>query len=153
MKLEELKKLEQAATPGPWGAASIGGGKYRLEYDLRAQGKHWDQDDEAFSNGGWKAFSPTNEPDARFIAAARNMLPKLIAALEAAQKLRDKMDDWYTDQSALEEYVDIFDVRMSQVEDSCPKCFVGIIAANIAKEPLVFKCSQCGRIEEKAGEK
>lgn len=73
MKLEDLKKLCDEATPGPW------------EYS--------DYDSEFTKGGGLVGTSAfglmADKSTCRFIAASRTMIPRLIAVAEAAQNLID----------------------------------------------------------------
>ncbi len=67
MKLSDLKKLEQAATPGPWinkpsGIVQRAGGDGPLIF--------WDDD------------GPNKQADYALIAACRTMLPKLLTLAE-----------------------------------------------------------------------
>ncbi len=80
MKLSDLKKLCDDATPGPWkasdeilGAVTYMDPKYNLETNIFGL----DIDDYAITR---------HKPDAEFIAVARTMLPKLIAVAEAAKR-------------------------------------------------------------------
>lgn len=72
MTLEELKKLCDEATPGPWEQGPI-----RLIYS---------RDPVGMSSGEWIAEVADNH-DASFIAVARSMLPKLIAVAQAARSV------------------------------------------------------------------
>lgn len=82
MKLEEIKKLIEAATPGPWEA------KDRMVMDAQ-------RDRVATCDGGYASSGGYNQSvDAAFIAAARTLMPKLLNAVEvlgtlAAQSSRD----------------------------------------------------------------
>lgn len=70
MNLEDLKKLCQEATPGPWGLK---------EHGLVSS---------SFPNScgeNYQIAGDIDEQDADFIAAAREALPKLIAVAEAAR--------------------------------------------------------------------
>lgn len=78
MKLQDLKKLADEATPGPWEAKanSDNSGLGRVD--------NWGKD----RPGAWPyEYCPGPFKDAAFIAAARTYLPKLIAVAEAAAKL------------------------------------------------------------------
>lgn len=79
MKLEELKKLVEAATPGPWTWRLVDGicNKYLDEGAIVIEG-------DACSN-----IDPAN---CRLIAASRTMLPKLIAVVEALKAERMAVD-------------------------------------------------------------
>ena len=90
MKLEDLKRLCEEATPGPWGLTSPG--SYivicPVVYSYR-------DDDNPYARNG---------ADRAFIAAARTMLPRLIAVAEAARVLspivcRDTPEWWALEKS------------------------------------------------------
>jgi len=73
ISLSELEKLEREATPGPW--------KRDKDYDVvtvarNEQGKH------RLVAGSYSCFPDV--ADSAFIAASRNALPELIAALRMA---------------------------------------------------------------------
>lgn len=70
MKLEELEALEKGATPGPW---------------LRVAYTKSDQGFVMMLTGGKDSYEA--EQNARFVAASRAYMPKLIAVAEAAQTL------------------------------------------------------------------
>lgn len=88
-RLQELERLEQAATPGPWEVAN---GKKRhfcladcaivggtdTEYGLRCIAKCNDNFPEAFA-------------DARLITAARNALPALLAEVKRLRESNDSL--------------------------------------------------------------
>ena len=69
MKLEDLKKLCDAATPGPWTVLDD------------THGAGWINEPRM----GYEGELPID--DVRLIVAARNALPKLIAVAEAARAL------------------------------------------------------------------
>lgn len=79
--LEELRRLEQGATPGPWVHESRstgirGGGTYDFIVSP--------------ADGIIAERSPSGTPaDADFIVAARNTVPRLLAALDAVTALAD----------------------------------------------------------------
>ncbi len=75
MKLNELKRLDAKATPGPW----------RDEQNAILD-----------SNDAWiadAAFAHSGARNSALIAAARNALPALLAVAEAAKRLRDANDN------------------------------------------------------------
>ena len=76
--VEQLRQLEQAATPGPWGAAD--GGSF---------GGWWLSINGDPSNRTLAAVPEGYLPDAELIAAARNCLPALLDIAEAAQEYVD----------------------------------------------------------------
>lgn len=80
MNIDELKKLAEAATPGPWDVSvELNGDGYRcLEIFSTVQYRNWGD-------------------DARFIAAAREAVPELIAKvekLEGAVSKTELYDRW-----------------------------------------------------------
>ena len=83
MKLEEFEALEKAATPGPWKALPPG---YRgdtvsgyMDVCAVVQLKPDELDDKY-------SIQDLEENDANFIAACREMVPKMIRALQMAKK-------------------------------------------------------------------
>lgn len=84
-QLDELRRLEQEATPGPWTA---------VECEDEAAGVcFWLL---RFRLGGrWSDFM--DKPDADFIAAARSAIPELIAEVE---RLRGLIRDGYFEGAA-----------------------------------------------------
>jgi len=72
MKLDELKALDAAATPGPWHSASWGVGDGGVDVVF---------------------YPDIDSADAALIAAARNALPKLLAVAEAAKRVCARMRD------------------------------------------------------------
>ena len=73
MKVDTLRALEAAATPGPW----HGGGDGALSRDQTINGRT--------SCSPVASFGST--PDAHFVAAARNALPALLDVAEAIADL------------------------------------------------------------------
>ena len=80
MKLEEFEKLEQAATPGPWG----------LDWfkDHRANRELWR------AEGPIVTSREQAVADSEFVAAAREMVPRMIKALKAAKDLMSLWGDY-----------------------------------------------------------
>lgn len=83
MKLEEIRKLIEAATPGPWrydhGNQEVETriGRWNVcDIDMYRQGR----DPEASHPGD-------RSDDGEFIAASRTLMPRLLAVAEAAAKL------------------------------------------------------------------
>jgi hypothetical protein len=87
--LEELRRLEAEATPGPWrhdsnvvneidGEASVFAGLQGLEASCVA----------STGPGG----DPQSDADAEFIVAARNQLPRILDALDAVQALAETLE-------------------------------------------------------------
>lgn len=81
--LKELRRLHEAATPGPWF-------KYMRTVTVEENG--WDVEVAECSNNA----RGTVEADAALIAAARNALPELLDRLEAAEsenaRLREELN-------------------------------------------------------------
>lgn len=74
--IEEGKRLEKAATKGPWRINPAPG--------------HPTNDGVCGSNGDWVAVS--GKADAALIAFARTALPRLLAVAEAGAKMRKTLD-------------------------------------------------------------
>lgn len=72
MKLEAIRALIEAATPGPWAYRVIAADFYTVN-----------QDD---SHPGHVLADAVTPSDAALIAASRTLLPKLLAVAEAASK-------------------------------------------------------------------
>lgn len=78
MKLEDIRKLCDEATAGPWGM-------------------DWHNDDRT-TRDIWRALGPIvdgkarAQADAAFIAMARTALPKLLAVAEAAREAAERTD-------------------------------------------------------------
>lgn len=93
--LDELERLEKAATPGPW-VSSIEGRDHVAGSDAiftREDQRQVDSDvyvSIRVASGDWH---PASVADQDFIAAARNALPKLIAEV---RRLRRDSDDTIT---------------------------------------------------------
>lgn len=93
-ELDELVRLEKAATPGPWEWA-------RFESPEGGEdGVHCPQDPTAYTkpDGTWHALTvcrgmtgPRRSENAQFISAMRNHLKPLIARLRAAERERDEL--------------------------------------------------------------
>lgn len=98
MKLEDIRKLCDAATPGPW-LESYGydGGGYPRAFCPAC---------EADSSGESQA-----EKDAAFIAAARTLVPKLVAVAEAAKDLGLGL----TPPEGPEQHADMYSLRNGEV--------------------------------------
>lgn len=77
-RIDELQRLHEAATKGPW----------------RAIGSLVDGDDSAYI-GVAECYRPSN---AELIAAMRNALPALLRVARAARKVLDgsEVDGWHT---------------------------------------------------------
>lgn len=83
MTLEEIKRVCEAATPGPWAPDLYFETRLDGSTITRASGPNL-RDDRAQS-----------ESDAAFIAMARTVLPKLLKVAEAAKRARADLDDFY----------------------------------------------------------
>lgn len=94
MNLKEMEKLCNDATPGPWifrskdpdDPCSDLFGKYSVGPDPENYST-WIIDDTKYY-----PTAPERIEDARFIAASRDLMPKLIAVAKAAKAYRDEMD-------------------------------------------------------------
>lgn len=84
----EARRLADAATPGPWRAdVSTPGLPHELHYDVTAH------DHLTPKGSGMRvsilSYSHMPQRDHAFIAASRTLVPKLLDALEAAERERD----------------------------------------------------------------
>lgn len=101
--LTDLRAAEEAATPGPW----------------HVDGPWWHSDDDAAEMVSGKGdervavcLMPTKPhrrgrgtyEDARLIAAARNALPRLLAAAEAIERVRRTVEAWPFGDERVSEY-------------------------------------------------
>jgi hypothetical protein len=87
MTLDELDRLEKAATKAPWvwsdkheGGVSGGGQHYANVMDFGEQ--------RPYSESGDVRGEPPNIEDRELMLAARNALPKLLAVAKAAREIR-----------------------------------------------------------------
>ena len=78
MKLEEIKKLCDEATPGPWVRHETYSDVWFLGEKIMGNNKTI-----VYQNDGHNAGK---EEDIKFIAASRTLIPKLLAVAEAAKK-------------------------------------------------------------------
>lgn len=89
MKLEEIEKLCDEATAGPWEFRSKDGDESSSEYcgtysvgpDDVEDYNNWIIDDTKYYN-----TAPSRIEDAKFIAASRELMPKLLAVAKAAEQ-------------------------------------------------------------------
>jgi type IV pilus biogenesis protein CpaD/CtpE len=96
-QLDELERLEQAATPGPWVeigvddafCASRGGILHASEVDNEWEEQHWIVVDEGPAPANWVPVDNDG-----FIAAARNALPELIKDLREARAEVARLRRW-----------------------------------------------------------
>lgn len=79
--LEEWRKVERAATPGPLEAVTDDHGRGRLDHSV------W-----SGRAGYYLAETVRTRDDAEFIVTARTAMPRLVAAVDAALKLADDWD-------------------------------------------------------------
>ncbi len=106
-QVEELERLEKAATPGPWKVGAEDGTRLSHVWPVRNSAAVAD-----CSVGDWRYSDEEMRDNAAFIAALRNAAPALLAALkrpeegecEAMAKRLDewaKLDDSYSDRYSL----------------------------------------------------
>jgi hypothetical protein len=83
--IDELERMERAATPGEWKPRFYGGPDYldgaQMEGHLYAGTEWWDD-----------TVLYANEADLEFIAAARNALPALLRAIKAGRECADDLE-------------------------------------------------------------
>lgn len=98
-RVQELRELEEAATPGPWepvgtstGCIIAGPGRYYVAGDVDAE-------------------------DGNLIIAARNALPDLLDIAEAAQTLALAVREYFTPNEPAEHFED----ALAQVESALAK--------------------------------
>lgn len=77
---EELRRLCEAATPGPWTLDPCDG-----EFGFVRSGIVWTAQNDSAAFSGTDFIQAKTEEDAAFIAAARAAVPALLDALEAAE--------------------------------------------------------------------
>lgn len=86
-ELEELERLEQDATPGPWVFRDDSCGEYRvLGPDCKLV---FNKD----FGGLRRHLMPPHEEDARLFVAARNALPSLLAEVRELRAIVAQIDD------------------------------------------------------------
>lgn len=101
MKLEDIRKLCDAATPGPWVWHHAYPDGDRRDYSTLQSGVARVLDDGSACGEYNKEIDPHGD-DAAFIAASRTLLPKLVAVAEAARAVTDyKLRDGYDFHEAL----------------------------------------------------
>jgi hypothetical protein len=76
MRLEEFEVLEKAATPGPWETETL------KSHNRSCLGEKY----AALAIGERYVHDQLTGNDARFIAAAREMVPRMIKALKAVKE-------------------------------------------------------------------
>jgi hypothetical protein len=117
LDLAELRRLEAAATPGPWAAAVGSGSKRRKQQialigraDMRGQG-------EAGCIAVLAGVPATHRADdAELCAALRNAAPSLLAAAEAVQRVRDLAKTAIREAAAVSPYSDAVRQAASAVD-------------------------------------
>lgn len=121
MKLEELKKLCDEATPGPWDFEY--GVSMRTAWKLESLEKHPNSYETVLWLDGGKnldldAETGRVEQNMEFIAAARDALPKLIAVAEAAKFIEDNKISWYMayDSEALKQASSVLNQALAALE-------------------------------------
>jgi ABC-type branched-subunit amino acid transport system substrate-binding protein len=85
--LEELRRLETAATSGPWEVKECAPCTQRGRLDVGI----WDAAG-SVEIVGWADSDEYTPADAEFIVAARNQLPRILDALDAVLALADRLD-------------------------------------------------------------
>ena len=85
-EIDELRRLHEAATPGDWEATGWEAGSHGHKHDTCCIAVKGSQ---TFLTGNIPE-TPRRRATHKFIAAARNALPRLLAALEEARAERDK---------------------------------------------------------------
>lgn len=88
-KIDELERLEKAATPGPWRSSTW----YGIDGGWAAVGPHHEPLSDEDSDEPDGEVEDRAKNDAAFIAAARNHLPDILAALKEAQAKRFQHED------------------------------------------------------------
>lgn len=88
MKLEDLKKLSEKTTPGPWYVETPTGFIRSRTEKRKPNGMVSGTAIVAIGQ-----FNTEIQPDDAFIAAARTMLPRLIAVAEAAMDYQDEINE------------------------------------------------------------
>ena len=85
-EIDELRRMHEAATPGDWEATGWEAGSHGHKHDTCCIAVKGSQ---TFLTGNIPE-TPRRRATHKFIAAARNALPRLLAALEEARAERDK---------------------------------------------------------------
>lgn len=132
-RIEELRALEQSATPGPWEA--VIGDNQREAWVLSGSGEALEVTPrpEDWNDAGLR------DADAELITAMRNALPDLLAVVEAAQRWvpLGLNDDWegHSDicaQARSEEYGEGDEAGVEFWLDTSEPCTCGLTAAREA---------------------
>jgi len=104
--LDELDRLEKAATPGPW-VHFDGAPEHGNAYVSGPEPDNWT---------AAECFGSDPDADAALIAAARNALPGLLAIAQAAQKLLAVCPPWSPE--AFTKLHDLYDaMRAAGIEE------------------------------------
>ena len=125
--IAEQRRIEQAATEGPW--EYDGCGKITQRFSLpepRATVVSTDVACMSYCYGG-SASGVERDEDAEFIVDARTALPKALAALEAVLALHRRVgiyDDCECDDKTTPEHEDIYElgVTCNKVYEICAAC-------------------------------
>jgi hypothetical protein len=140
--LEELRRLETAATPGPWAVETSDEDGFDGSSVYMDDGITWGR---SYICQEMHQGLDDGQADAEFIAAARNQLPRILDALDAVLALHQPVKKWEpyegagytfaTEAAALEALGDV-DVN-------------SVVLEGIATNGLPFfeVCAECGRIE------
>lgn len=119
MTLEEIRKLVDAATPGPWDE-DVGQRdpipilqEFYKENGLPPSVKQF------FPIGPESTLESQADADARFIAASRDLVPRLLAVAEAAQQLICGMNSIGT-KDYVRACADKLDNALADLESPCP---------------------------------
>lgn len=100
MSIEELRRLEQAATPAPWAVATDRQGDYLVAHHEAAVCDLLDS-------------TLAARQDARLITAARNALPALLRVAEIAQEVRAALYLNGVDTEAMRESLEGIEERLA----------------------------------------
>lgn len=104
MNLEELKKLCDEATPGPWEWRECDGDGpfYVLGGPVTYKSPSVDPNkvlDDGSSSAEYSPSITPDSPDAKFIAAARTALPQLISRLERYEEALKEIQEFMFDEN------------------------------------------------------
>lgn len=83
----ELRRLEAAATPGPWDVVLERDQEHNPLIRVSSVGPL------ASDHDHWSGWTICDEPDARFIAAVRRSIVELLDALDAAEQKIKELED------------------------------------------------------------
>ena len=96
MNIEELTRLAEDATPGPWFAeaswqSTLLEGRHDGKWAVRSSKKSHGFSPLAYVKGDKRITGGDGSLNAQFIAAARDAVPELIAEVERVTKQRDEL--------------------------------------------------------------